>query len=119
MVHREGFCFTISCPFPEINFTQLTTVCHVEIAWAIYLQGLSNEQAEERLKRDGPNALTPPKQVPEIVKFLMQLFGGFSLLLWGGALLCFIAYGVEEAGNPGGPKDYVSISVLDETSHIH
>ena len=73
-------------------------------------QGMSELQADERLKRDGPNSLTPPKQVPEIVKFLTQMFGGFSLLLWGGALLCFIAYGIEEAGNPGGTKDYVSIT---------
>lgn len=64
---------------------------------------------EERLKRDGPNAITPPKQVPEIVKFLTQMFGGFSLLLWGGAILCFIAYGIEEAGNPGGSRDYVCL----------
>ena len=64
---------------------------------------------DERLKRDGPNALTPPKQVPEIVKFLVNMFGGFAMLLWAGALLCFIAYGIEEAGNPGGPKDYVSL----------
>ncbi len=64
---------------------------------------------EERLKRDGPNAITPPKQVPEIVKFLTQMFGGFSLLLWGGAILCFIAYGIEEAGNPGGSRDYVRL----------
>ena len=71
---------------------------------------MSELQADERLKRDGPNSLTPPKQVPEIVKFLTQMFGGFSLLLWGGALLCFIAYGIEEAGNPGGTKDYVSIT---------
>ena len=71
------------------------------------LQGLTEEQAEERLKRDGPNAITPPKQVPEIVKFLLQLFGGFALLLWAGSLLCFIAYAIEESGNPGGPKDYV------------
>ena len=73
------------------------------------MQGLSEKQVEERLKRDGPNALTPPKQVPEIVKFLTQMFGGFSLLLWGGAILCFIAYGIEEAGNPGGSRDYVCI----------
>ena len=65
---------------------------------------------EERLKRDGPNAITPPKQVPEIVKFLKQMFGGFALLLWGGAILCFIAYGIEQAENPGGSRDYVCLA---------
>ena len=76
------------------------------------LQGLTEEQVDERLKRDGPNSLTPPKQVPEIVKFLVNMFGGFAMLLWAGALLCFIAYGIEESGNPGGPKDYVSQSTV-------
>merc|ERR1712127_538977 len=51
--------------------------------------------AKANLERDGLNALTPPKTVPEWVKFLKQLFGGFSMLLWVGAILCFIAYGIE------------------------
>uniref|UniRef100_T1J6N4 Sodium/potassium-transporting ATPase subunit alpha n=1 Tax=Strigamia maritima TaxID=126957 RepID=T1J6N4_STRMM len=29
------------------------------------------------------------------MKFLKQMFGGFSLLLWAASILCFIAYGVE------------------------
>lgn len=64
-------------------------------------------QAEARLQRDGPNAITPPKQTPEIVKFLLQLFGGFSSMLWMGAILCFIAYGIQEADTPGKVKDNV------------
>jgi Cation transporter/ATPase, N-terminus len=47
------------------------------------------------LERDGPNALTPPKQTPEWVKFCKNLFGGFALLLWIGAILCFIAYSIQ------------------------
>lgn len=46
------------------------------------------------MERDGPNALTPPKTTPEWVKFCKNLFGGFALLLWIGAVLCFIAYGI-------------------------
>ena len=57
--------------------------------------GLTEAQAAEVLQRDGPNTLTPPKQMPEIVKFLLQMFGGFSALLWLGAVLCFFSYGVE------------------------
>lgn len=57
-------------------------------------QGLSHAKAKENLERDGPNALTPPKQTPEWVKFCKQLFGGFALLLWIGSILCFIAYGI-------------------------
>lgn len=59
------------------------------------LKGLSHAKAKENLERDGPNALTPPKQTPEWVKFCKNLFGGFALLLWIGAILCFIAYSIQ------------------------
>ncbi|XP_034238988.1 sodium/potassium-transporting ATPase subunit alpha isoform X5 [Thrips palmi] len=58
-------------------------------------RGLSHAKAKENLERDGPNALTPPKTTPEWVKFCKQLFGGFALLLWIGAILCFIAYSIQ------------------------
>lgn len=61
-----------------------------------------------RLERDGPNALTPPKTTPEWVKFCKQLFGGFSLLLWFGAVLCFIAFSIESSTYEEPPKDNVS-----------
>ncbi|XP_006168897.1 sodium/potassium-transporting ATPase subunit alpha-4 isoform X1 [Tupaia chinensis] len=57
--------------------------------------GHSPEKAKEILLRDGPNTLTPPPTTPEWVKFCKQLFGGFSLLLWTGAILCFLAYGIQ------------------------
>jgi len=41
--------------------------------------------------------LTPPKQTPEWVKFSKQMFGGFSLLLWCGSILCFLSYGILSA----------------------
>ncbi|XP_023711705.1 sodium/potassium-transporting ATPase subunit alpha isoform X1 [Cryptotermes secundus] len=56
--------------------------------------GLTHAKAKENLERDGPNALTPPRQTPEWVKFCKNLFGGFALLLWIGAILCFIAYSI-------------------------
>ncbi len=56
---------------------------------------MTSEKAKEYLARDGPNALTPPKQTPEWIKFCKQLFGGFALLLWIGAILCFLAYGIQ------------------------
>ena len=59
------------------------------------LQGLTAAQAKANLERDGPNALTPPKTTPEWVKFCKNLFGGFSMLLWVGAILCFVAYSIE------------------------
>ncbi|KAG8143488.1 hypothetical protein E2320_000710 [Naja naja] len=53
-----------------------------------------NTDCVQILARDGPNALTPPPTTPEWVKFCRQLFGGFSILLWIGAILCFLTYGI-------------------------
>uniref|UniRef100_A0A8C8CEB2 Sodium/potassium-transporting ATPase subunit alpha n=1 Tax=Oncorhynchus tshawytscha TaxID=74940 RepID=A0A8C8CEB2_ONCTS len=61
----------------------------------VFPQGLSSAKAAENLARDGPNSLTPPPTTPEWVKFCKQMFGGFSMLLWTGALLCFLAYGIQ------------------------
>lgn len=69
--------------------------------------GLTLEQAKELLVRDGPNALTPPKKTPEWVKFSQNLFGGFAMLLWIGAILCFIAYGIQSRSDQGAPDDNV------------
>ncbi|XP_019852322.1 PREDICTED: sodium/potassium-transporting ATPase subunit alpha-1-like isoform X2 [Amphimedon queenslandica] len=55
-------------------------------------EGLSEDYAAAVLERDGPNALTPPRQTPEIIKFLKQLFGGFAALLWAGAFLCIVSF---------------------------
>jgi sodium/potassium-transporting ATPase subunit alpha len=60
-------------------------------------QGLTEQRAAEVLARDGRNELTPPKTIPEWVKFCKNLFGGFSILLWIGAILCFFAYGIQAA----------------------
>ncbi|KAM5147388.1 LOW QUALITY PROTEIN: potassium-transporting ATPase alpha chain 2-like [Callospermophilus lateralis] len=76
-------------------------------------RGLSSIRAAELLVRDGPNVLTPPKQTPEIIKFLKQMVGGFSILLWIGAILCWIAYGIQYASDNSGSLDNVYLgSVL-------
>lgn len=62
---------------------------------SVSFQGLTNAKAKENYERDGPNALTPPKTTPEWVKFCKNLFGGFALLLWIGAILCFLAYAIQ------------------------
>ncbi|XP_058876450.1 sodium/potassium-transporting ATPase subunit alpha-3 [Acipenser ruthenus] len=75
------------------------------------VQGLTLAKAAEFLVRDGPNALTPPPTTPEWVKFCRQLFGGFSILLWTGALLCFLAYGIQAGmeDDPAGDNLYLGI----------
>lgn len=72
-------------------------------------QGLTSARAAEILARDGPNALTPPPTTPEWVKFCRQLFGGFSMLLWIGAILCFLAYGIQAATEEEPQNDNVSL----------
>lgn len=69
------------------------------------IQGLTDAKAREVLEHDGPNALSPPKTTPEWVKFCKQMFGGFALLLWIGAILCFIAHGITVATHHGEAPD--------------
>lgn len=74
--------------------------------------GLSSAEARRRYERDGPNALTPPKKTPEWIKFCKNLFGGFALLLWVGAILCFIAYSIESAAEEEPSNDNLYLGVV-------
>ena len=67
--------------------------------------GLTKAQAEANLEKFGPNALTPPPTTPEWVKFCRNLFGGFAMLLWIGAILCFIAYSIQASAFEEPPDD--------------
>ncbi|XP_078415777.1 sodium/potassium-transporting ATPase subunit alpha [Cetorhinus maximus] len=78
-------------------------------------RGLSNARAREVLARDGPNALTPPPTTPEWIKFCRQLFGGFSILLWIGAILCFLAYGIQAAMEDEPANDNLYLGVVLST----
>ncbi|XP_012987216.1 sodium/potassium-transporting ATPase subunit alpha-2 [Esox lucius] len=75
-------------------------------------QGLTNAKALEVLARDGPNVLTPPPTTPEWVKFCRQLFGGFSLLLWIGAMLCFLAYSIQVGTEDEPANDNLYLGVV-------
>uniref|UniRef100_A0A8D0AYL4 Sodium/potassium-transporting ATPase subunit alpha n=1 Tax=Sander lucioperca TaxID=283035 RepID=A0A8D0AYL4_SANLU len=75
-------------------------------------RGLSNSRAKEILARDGPNALTPPPTTPEWVKFCKQLFGGFSMLLWIGAILCFLAYSIQAVSEDEPANDNLYLGVV-------
>ncbi|KAK2579051.1 hypothetical protein KPH14_002843 [Odynerus spinipes] len=74
--------------------------------------GLSHAKAKENLERDGPNALTPPKQTPEWLKFCKNLFGGFALLLWIGAILCFIAYSIQASTSEDPNDDNLYLGIV-------
>eukprot|EP00020_Sapocribrum_chincoteaguense_P001214 CAMPEP_0170741412 /NCGR_PEP_ID=MMETSP0437-20130122/6204_1 /TAXON_ID=0 /ORGANISM="Sexangularia sp." /LENGTH=1136 /DNA_ID=CAMNT_0011079979 /DNA_START=126 /DNA_END=3536 /DNA_ORIENTATION=- len=63
-------------------------------------KGLTSATYKKILERDGPNRLTPPSEQSAIVKFFIILFGNvFNVLLWGGAVLCFVAYGIDTSGD--------------------
>jgi magnesium-transporting ATPase (P-type) len=60
--------------------------------------GLTVKKAAELLEQFGPNELTPPPSLPWYVKLLQAIFGGFfNQLLWGGSILCFVAYAIDPA----------------------
>jgi len=74
--------------------------------------GLTQARAKENFERDGPNALTPPKTTPEWIKFCKNLFGGFALLLWIGAALCFIAYSIQLGNYEDVQKDNLYLGAV-------
>ncbi|KAG8181916.1 hypothetical protein JTE90_012471 [Oedothorax gibbosus] len=75
-------------------------------------KGLTQAQARKIYERDGPNSLSPPKKTPEWVKFCKNLFGGFALLLWIGAILCFIAYSIQAGTFEEPPDDNLYLGIV-------
>ncbi len=58
------------------------------------------------------NCLTPPATTPEWVKFLTNLFGGFAMLLWLGAVLCFVAYFIQATTMEQPPDDNLYLGIV-------
>jgi sodium/potassium-transporting ATPase subunit alpha len=85
-----------------VDFTEhLQTIQQVATAWGSNLEtGLSDAVYEDKLREFGLNKLTPPKKKPLICVFFGHLTGFFSLLLWGAAALCFIAYILDYNNDP-------------------
>lgn len=52
--------------------------------------GISNEEALERINKVGKNLLKKSKGTPQIIKFLKNMASLFAILLWIGGGLCFI-----------------------------
>eukprot|EP00093_Oithona_nana_P001614 01614.XXX_7021_3885_1 [CDS] Oithona nana genome sequencing. len=75
-------------------------------------RGLSESQAKANYEQYGPNALTPPPTTPEWVKFCQCLFSGFAMLLWAGAILCFVAYGIQASAFEEPPDDNLYLGVV-------
>ena len=58
-------------------------------------EGLSSEEAEKRHAEQGDNTLTQKVTSPWYMKLIHEFTSFFSLMLWIGAVLCFIAYGLD------------------------
>jgi len=73
---------------------------------------MSEAKAADRLMLYGLNELTAPATTSEWVKFGRTLVGGFALLLWAGAILCFMAFIIQYLQMKGNdvPQDNVSAS---------
>ncbi len=69
-------------------------------------QGLTTEQAKAKLAKVGPNKLNEKTPLPWYIKLLLEMVGIFSLLLWAGSILCFIAYGLQ----PSDPSNVSSFA---------
>merc|ERR1712235_11989 len=75
-------------------------------------RGLTDSQAKANFAENGPNALTPPPKTPEWVKFCKNLFSGFAMLLWFGAILCFIAYSIQASAYEEPPDDNLYLGIV-------
>jgi sodium/potassium-transporting ATPase subunit alpha len=77
-------------PWHTFNTEELLSELNTRIG------GLTTAEAEERLKIYGRNMITPPKTTHWFIKFLWTLIGGFQLMLWFGAVLCFVVVGLVQ-----------------------
>ncbi len=59
--------------------------------------GLTQKSASEIFEKAGPNQLTDKEKTPAYIMFLKEQTGFFSLLLWFGSALCFVAYIIQES----------------------
>merc|ERR1711990_639346 len=75
-------------------------------------QGLTDAQALKGLAEHGLNQLTPPPTTPEWIKFCQCLFSGFAMLLLFGAILCFLAYGIQASAYEEPPDDNLYLGVV-------
>nr|KAF6372967.1 ATPase H+/K+ transporting non-gastric alpha2 subunit [Pipistrellus kuhlii] len=105
--HKEHVTKEIDLDDHKLSNKELENKYHTNI-----VTGLSSTQAAELLARDGPNALSPPQETPEIIKFLKQMVGGFSILLWVGAILCWIAYGIQFSNDKSSSLDNVYLGTV-------
>merc|ERR1712032_1414319 len=75
-------------------------------------EGLTDDQVAKGIREHGLNQLTPPPTTPEWIKFCQCLFSGFAMLLWFGAILCFIAYSIQATAYEEPPDDNLYLGIV-------
>merc|ERR1712158_347885 len=75
-------------------------------------EGLTDDQVAKGIAEYGLNQLTPPKTTPEWIKFCKCLFSGFAMLLWVGAILCFVAYTIQASAYKEPPDDNLYFGIV-------
>lgn len=58
-------------------------------------KGLTKAEADRRNKEFGDNKLSEAVKTHWIIKLIEEWIAPFSLLLWAGGALCFIAFGLD------------------------
>lgn len=69
----------------------------LEVKPDITTTGLTDAEAKTRLAKYGENTLTEKVKVPWYMQIIHEWIQPFSLMLWAGGILCFIAYGLDPA----------------------
>ena len=63
-------------------------------------EGLNDEQIKSRLERDGKNIMTKKKSKPLIVRYLVEVFGGYNIIMWFAAIASVICWRPLGGDNP-------------------
>ncbi|KAF9408941.1 hypothetical protein BGZ94_002142, partial [Podila epigama] len=71
----------------------------IDAAKASNSKGLESTVASQRLAENGPNILSPPKQVSPFVKFIHCLTSLFNIMLVVAGILTYILVAVDPEGN--------------------
>ena len=74
--------------------------------------GKTKASAEAGIAQHGLNKLSPPQTTPEWIKFSKHMFGGFSLLLWTGSILCFAMYALQAVTIQDTPSDNLYVGIV-------
>lgn len=69
----------------------------LEISERNLTEGMTTEEGDRRIKKYGENKLTERVKTPWYMKLWHELTTFFSLMLWVGGILCFVAYGLDSS----------------------